>query len=75
MSRTKIHARVSQPGVDAAQRTAADDDVDQAIDDAMARAVADNETLDTTDDLLDEIGAILLEEERFAVTYLQRGGQ
>jgi len=71
----QIHAKVSQPGHDAATRTAADDVVDQAIDDAIERAASDNETLDTTDALLDEIDAILTEEADFAVNYRQRGGQ
>jgi ubiquitin-like protein Pup len=69
----QVHARVSQPGSDAATRTADDDDVDQAVADAAERVA--NETLDTTDALLDEIDAILIEEEEFAVNYVQKGGQ
>jgi ubiquitin-like protein Pup len=41
----------------------------------MERAVSDNETLEHTDDLLDEIDRILTEEEEFAVRYVQKGGE
>jgi ubiquitin-like protein Pup len=75
VSQQQTHARVSQPGSDAGQRTTDDDLVDQAIDDAMERAVSDNETLEHTDDLLDEIDRILTEEEEFAVRYVQKGGE
>ena len=73
MGEKQVYARVSQPGNDASQRTTDDDAVDQAIDEAVERAA--NETLDTTDALLDEIDAILTEEEEFAVRYIQKGGQ
>lgn len=69
----RIQARVTR-SADASTRTAADDDVDQAVADAISRAAAD-ETLDTTDDLLDEIDAILTEEEEFAIHYIQKGGE
>lgn len=71
----QVHAKTSQPGQDAACRTAADEDIDQAVADAAARAAEDNETLATTDALLDEIDAILTEEEEFALNYVQKGGQ
>jgi hypothetical protein len=76
MPQEQVHqTRVSQPGSDAASRSSYSDDVDQAIDDAVARAVAENETLDATGDLLDEIDAILTEEAEFAVRYLQKPGE
>ena len=72
----RTHAKVaSQPGQDAATRTAADEDVDQAIADAIDRA-ATEALVDETDDFLDEVDA-LLEENALEVlrTYVQRGGQ
>lgn len=73
MAEKQVYARVSQPGSDAGQRTEDDDAVDRAVDEAAERAA--NETLDTTDALLDEIDAVLIEEEEFAIHYLQKGGQ
>jgi ubiquitin-like protein Pup len=67
--------RVSQPGHDAAGRSTYSEDVDQAVADAADRAATDQETLDAADDLLDEIDAILTEEEEFAVRYVQKGGE
>lgn len=75
MPQAQVHAKVSQPGSDQASRTELDDAVDQAVADAAERAQADDETLATTDALLDEIDAILTEEAEFAVNYRQRGGQ
>ena len=75
MAQQVQQTRTSQPGSDAAGRSSYSDDVDQAVTDAAERAAADQETLGATDDLLDEIDAILTEEEEFAVHYLQRGGQ
>ena len=71
----RTHAKVSQPGQDAATRTAADEDVDQAIADAIDRA-ATEALVDETDDFLDEVDA-LLEENALEVlqAYVQRGGQ
>jgi ubiquitin-like protein Pup len=70
----QVHVRISQPGSDASTRTVNDDEIDQAVADAQERARA-AETLDATDDLLDEIDAILTEEEEFAMHYLQKGGE
>ena len=72
----QTHAKVvSQPGRDAATRTTADADVDQAIADAIDRA-ATEALVDETDDFLDEVDA-LLEENALEVlqAYVQRGGQ
>lgn len=74
MSQERVHARV-RPTVDSAERTDDDAAVDRAVADAADRAAADQEALDTTDELLDEIDAILTEEETFAIHYLQKGGQ
>lgn len=73
MAPEQVHAKTSQPGSDAASRTKLDDDIDQAVEDAATRAA--NEVLDTTDALLDEIDAILTQEEQFAVNYVQKGGE
>lgn len=75
MPQEQVHAKVSQPGPDAAQRTTYSDDVDRAVADAVDRAVAD-ETLDATDDLLDEIDSLLeVNAEEFVRNYVQKGGQ
>jgi len=73
----QVHAttKVSQPGQDAATRTTADEDVDQAVADAVDRAAADA-LVEHTDALLDEIDACLetnvLE---VLVSYVQKGGE
>jgi len=69
----QVHA-TSQPGADRASRSAADDDVDQAVADAAERAHA--ELVAHSDELLDEIDAVLEENVLEVLTaYVQRGGQ
>jgi hypothetical protein len=74
MAQEHVHARVSQPGSDATGQTELDADIDQAVTDAAERARADS-LVEHSDELLEEIDAILTEEETFAVNYLQKGGQ
>jgi hypothetical protein len=66
----QVHTR---PTSDSTGRTTDDDVVDQAVDDAKTRS--QSELVEHADEFLDEIDAILTEEEEFAVTYRQRGGQ
>lgn len=40
-----------------------------------APATADTKIVDETDEMLDEIDAVLAEEEEFAIHYVQKGGQ
>jgi ubiquitin-like protein Pup len=69
----QTHAKVSQP---AATRTEQENEVvDQAIADAIDRAVAEA-LVDETGDFLDEVDACLEENALEVVTrYVQRGGQ
>lgn len=71
MPREQVHAQ-TQPGKDAAERTADDDAVDQAVADAQQRAAE----LEATDSLLDEIDDLLeVNAEEFVRAYVQKGGQ
>jgi len=73
MPREQVHA-TTQPGKDAAGRSALDETVDQAVADAADRAAQD--TLDATDELLDEIDELLeVNAEEFVRNYVQKGGQ
>ena len=75
MPRT-VHAKVtSRPTADSDQR---DREVDEIVDQAVADAAREREASDLVahaDDLLDEIDAILQQEEQFALQYRQRGGE
>jgi ubiquitin-like protein Pup len=74
MSREQVHATTTQPGKDAAGRSDLDDTIDQAVADAADRAAQD--TLDATDELLDEIDDLLeVNAEEFVRNYVQKGGQ
>jgi ubiquitin-like protein Pup len=75
MAPQQTHAKVSQPGRDAASRTAADEDIDQAVAAAADRATADA-LVEHSDELLDEIDHCLEENVlEVLVSYVQKGGQ